>query len=107
MTALARWCYRHRLVVLLLWVGALLGVGFSASSAGTNYANVFSLPDTDSKTAYDLMMKAFGGHGAYVEDPKDLRGALDEAMNFKGPALVNVKLSLGSQRKAQEFRWHS
>ena len=56
---------------------------------------------------YDLMMQAFGGHGSYVEDPKDLRGALDEAMNFKGPALVNVKLSLGSQRKAQEFRWHS
>ena len=56
---------------------------------------------------YDLMMEAFGGKGFYVEDPKDLRGALDEAMNFKGPALVNVKLSLGSQRKAQEFRWHS
>jgi 2-hydroxyacyl-CoA lyase 1 len=52
-------------------------------------------------------MQAFGGHGSYVEDPKDLRGALDEAMNFKGPALVNVKLSQGSQRKAQEFRWHS
>jgi 2-hydroxyacyl-CoA lyase 1 len=56
---------------------------------------------------YDLMMEAFGGKGFYVEDPKDLRGALDEAMNFRGPALVNVKLSLGSQRKAQEFRWHS
>ncbi len=56
---------------------------------------------------YDLMMEAFGGKGFYVEDPKDLRGALDEAMNFHGPALVNVKLSLGSQRKAQEFRWHS
>ncbi|HTW72081.1 MAG TPA: thiamine pyrophosphate-binding protein [Acetobacteraceae bacterium] len=56
---------------------------------------------------YDLMMEAFGGRGFYVEDPKDLRGALDEAMNFRGPALVNVKLSLGSQRKAQEFRWHS
>lgn len=59
MTALARWCYRHRLVVLLLWVGALLGLGLTASSAGTNYANVFSLPDTDSKRAYDLMAKAF------------------------------------------------
>src|SRR5437764_10587948 len=58
-TALARWCYRHRLVVLLLWVGALFGLGFSASTAGTNYANVFSLPDTDSKSAYDLMEKAF------------------------------------------------
>ena len=56
---------------------------------------------------YDLMMQAFGGHGSYVEDPKDLRGALDEAMNFPGPALVNVKLSQGSARKAQEFRWHS
>jgi RND superfamily putative drug exporter len=57
--ALARWCYQHRLVVLLLWVGALFGLGFSASTAGTNYANVFSLPDTDSKSAYDLMEKAF------------------------------------------------
>ncbi len=46
------------------------------------------------------MMQAFGGYGSYVEDPKDLRGALDEAMNFPGPALVNVKLSQGSQRKA-------
>ncbi|MFD7279014.1 MMPL family transporter [Streptomyces sp. NPDC059862] len=56
---MARWCYRHRLVVLLLWVGALFGLGFSASSAGTNYAEVFSLPNTDSKSAYDLMQKAF------------------------------------------------
>jgi 2-hydroxyacyl-CoA lyase 1 len=56
---------------------------------------------------YDKMMQAFGGYGAYVEDIKDFRGALDELMNFPGPGLVNVKLSQGSQRKAQEFRWHS
>ncbi|MBC2901409.1 MMPL family transporter [Streptomyces cupreus] len=56
---MARWCYRHRLVVLLLWVGALFGLGFGGSAAGTDYANVFSLPDTDSKHAYDLMEKAF------------------------------------------------
>ncbi|WP_324789249.1 MMPL family transporter [Streptomyces sp. H51] len=56
---MARWCYRHRLVVLLLWVGTLFGLGFSASTAGTDYANVFSLPDTDSKSAFDLMQKAF------------------------------------------------
>lgn len=59
MAALARWCYRHRLVVLLLWVGALFGVSFAGSAAGTDYANVFSLPNTDSKKAYDLMEKAF------------------------------------------------
>jgi putative drug exporter of the RND superfamily len=57
--AWARWCYRHRLVVLLIWVGTLFGLGYSASAVGTDYANVFSLPDTDSKSAYDLMAKAF------------------------------------------------
>jgi 2-hydroxyacyl-CoA lyase 1 len=51
-------------------------------------------------------MEAFAGKGFYVEYPKDLRGAHDEAMNFRGPALVNVKLSKASQRKAQEFHWH-
>ncbi|WP_406210159.1 MMPL family transporter [Streptomyces sp. NBC_01017] len=56
---MARWCYRHRLVVLLLWLGALFGLGAASSAAGTNYANVFSLPNTDSTTAYDLMEKAF------------------------------------------------
>ncbi len=56
---------------------------------------------------YDKMMQAFGGFGAYVEDPKDVRGALDELMDFPGPGLVNIKLSQGSQRKQQAFRWHS
>jgi Thiamine pyrophosphate enzyme, C-terminal TPP binding domain len=52
-------------------------------------------------------MKAFGGKGFYVEEPRDLKGALEEAMNFKGPALVNCLLSQGSAGKPQQFRWHS
>ncbi|MFF3453081.1 MMPL family transporter [Streptomyces sp. NPDC002730] len=56
---MARWCYRHRLVVLVLWVGALFGLGAAGSAAGTNYSNSFSLPNTDSTHAYDLMVKAF------------------------------------------------
>ncbi|MEU2431098.1 MMPL family transporter [Streptomyces sp. NPDC007861] len=59
MAGWARWCYRHRLVVLVLWVGALFGLGAASSAVGTNYANVFSLPDTDSSEAYDLMTRAF------------------------------------------------
>ncbi|MCX4512783.1 MMPL family transporter [Streptomyces sp. NBC_01619] len=59
MAAWARWCYRHRVVVLVLWVAALFGLGAASSTAGTNYANVFSLPDTDSSEAYDLMAQAF------------------------------------------------
>jgi 2-hydroxyacyl-CoA lyase len=56
---------------------------------------------------YDRVMEAFGGKGFYVEDPKRLRAALDEAMNFRGPVLVNVMISQDSARKAQQFRWHS
>ena len=56
---------------------------------------------------YDRMMEAFGGKGFFVADPKDLRGTLDASMNHRGPALVNVRISQGSARKPQEFRWHS
>jgi 2-hydroxyacyl-CoA lyase 1 len=40
-----------------------------------------------------------------VEHPKDLRSALDQAMAFDGPALVNVQISPQAQRKPQEFGW--
>jgi 2-hydroxyacyl-CoA lyase 1 len=53
------------------------------------------------------VMEAFGDKGLFVEDPKHLKGALAEAMNHRGPALVNIVLSQGSARKPQQFRWHS
>ncbi|NUK59560.1 MMPL family transporter [Streptomyces lunaelactis] len=37
----------------------MFGLGAAGSAAGTNYSNSFSLPDTDSTQAYDLMVKAF------------------------------------------------
>jgi thiamine pyrophosphate-dependent acetolactate synthase large subunit-like protein len=49
------------------------------------------------------MMEAFGGEGFYVENPKDICGVLDKAMNFRGPALVNALISQGSTRKPQHF----
>ena len=54
---------------------------------------------------YDKMMEAFGGKGFYVDDPKDLRAALDAAMAHDGPALVNVKLQPEAGRKPQQFGW--
>ena len=54
---------------------------------------------------YDLMMEAFGGKGFYIEDPNELPGALDSAMAFDGPTLVNVKLHPQAGRKPQQFGW--
>src|SRR5437879_111367 len=56
---------------------------------------------------YDKMMEAFGGKGWFIENPKDLKSALEAAMAFRGPALVNVMISQESARKPQQFRWHS
>jgi 2-hydroxyacyl-CoA lyase 1 len=55
----------------------------------------------------DKMMDPFGDNGFMVEDPKDLRGALDEAMNYRAFALVDVRISQGFAREPQELRWHN
>ncbi len=54
---------------------------------------------------YDRMMEAFGGFGAYVEDPADLASTLEAATAFDGPALVNVRLHPQAGRKPQQFGW--
>ena len=54
---------------------------------------------------YDRMMEAFGGFGAFVEDPADLPATLDAATAFDGPALVNVRLHPQAGRKPQQFGW--
>ena len=56
---------------------------------------------------YDKIMEDFGGKGFFVDDPKDIPAALDQAMAFPGPALVNILISQSSSRKPQQFAWHS
>jgi 2-hydroxyacyl-CoA lyase 1 len=58
-------------------------------------------------SGYEKLMEAFGGRGWYIEDPKDLRKALDELMAHPGPGLVNVKLAPTAGRKPQQFGWHT
>jgi hypothetical protein len=58
-------------------------------------------------TCCDQMIDAFGGKGFFVGLPKDLKGTLADAMNFRARALVNVLISQGSARKPQQFGWHS
>jgi acetolactate synthase-1/2/3 large subunit len=41
-------------------------------------------------TRYDKVVEALGGHGELVEEPQDLRPALERAAASGKPALVNV-----------------
>ncbi len=43
-------------------------------------------------TRYDKMVEALGGHGEYVEDPAQIRPALERAFNSGRPACVNLKI---------------
>ncbi|MDI3423223.1 MMPL family transporter [Streptomyces luteolus] len=59
MAALARWCIKHRLVAVLLWLLALLGVGAAATLAGTAYSNNYDVPGTESGRATELLESGF------------------------------------------------
>ena len=39
---------------------------------------------------YDLVAKAAGWYGERVEDPEEIRPALERAAKYKGPALLDV-----------------
>ncbi|WP_155058224.1 MMPL family transporter [Streptomyces blattellae] len=84
MSALARWCYSHRLLVVLLWVALLAGVGLASTAAGSKASDSFSLPGTESSKALELLeetMPAQSGATATVvweSEDGDVRDAAVE-----------------------------
>jgi len=50
-------------------------------------------------TRYDRVVEALGGHGEYVEEPRQIRPALERALGAGKPALVNVRLGVSEFRK--------
>jgi RND superfamily putative drug exporter len=57
MSAIARWCYHHRFVVIATWVVVLVGLGVLSQAVKSDYNNSFSLPGTGSTTAQQLLAK--------------------------------------------------
>ncbi|MEV7069686.1 MMPL family transporter [Streptomyces sp. NPDC093990] len=58
MSPLARWCHRHRLAVVLVWVGLLLALGAGVGAAGSAFGNSPTSQDTDSAKATALLRQA-------------------------------------------------
>jgi RND superfamily putative drug exporter len=58
MSAIARWCFRHRFAVIAAWVLVLVGLAGLAQAVKSDYNNSFSLPGTGSTTAQQLLAKA-------------------------------------------------
>jgi RND superfamily putative drug exporter len=58
MSAIARWCFRHRFAVIAAWVFVLVGLGTLSQTVKSDFNNSFSLPGTGSTTAQQLLSKA-------------------------------------------------
>ncbi|WP_328378762.1 MMPL family transporter [Streptomyces sp. NBC_00440] len=63
MAAIARWCIRHRLLTVLLWLLALGGTAAAAGFAGSAYSNDYEVPGTESGRATALLDQGFHGQG--------------------------------------------
>src|SRR6516165_2734386 len=58
MSAVARWCFRHRFVVIAAWVVVLAALGALGQGVKSNYDNSFTLPGTGSAMAQQLLARA-------------------------------------------------
>ncbi|MFI9751653.1 MMPL family transporter [Streptomyces collinus] len=103
MSPLARWCHRHRLAVVLVWVGLLLALGAGVGAAGNAFGNSPTSQDTDSARATALLQQASDSaagksgrivwqvNGAKVTAPaaeQAMTGALEDVADAPGVASV-------------------
>ncbi len=58
MRTIARWCFRHRWIVLAGWLVALVGLSAIHGAAGSDYKDEFKLSGTDSFDALNLLQKS-------------------------------------------------
>ncbi|MFJ9100613.1 MMPL family transporter [Streptomyces sp. NPDC102405] len=104
MSALARWCHRHRLAVVLAWVGLLLALGAGVGAAGNAFGDSPTSQDTDSAKATALLQQASnsaagksgrvvwqlkGGTVSETAVRKAMTGALEHIADAPGVAAVS------------------
>jgi RND superfamily putative drug exporter len=53
----ARWCFRHRWLVVAAWLVVAVGVNAAHAALGSNYAQNFTLPHTQSEEAIALLQR--------------------------------------------------
>src|SRR4051812_20431779 len=81
MKALARWCFRHKFVVVAVWVASLVLLGGLSASVGSGYTDSFSLPGTESTTALNLLTDNFN------TESTDTNQVVFAARNVNDPAV--------------------
>ncbi|MGW1556724.1 MMPL family transporter [Streptomyces sp. NPDC002144] len=104
MAALARWCVRHRLVAVVVWLLAFGGVTAAAAVTGSAYSNDYEAPGTESGAATKLLQRGFPGLGGdsdtvvwhvtsgsvrAADVEQTMTGTLDKIADLSGVASVS------------------
>ncbi len=58
MKRLAMWCVNHRWTVVIVWIAVLIGSIAVSNAVGSNFSDSFTLPNTPSASAYNLIKSA-------------------------------------------------
>ncbi|MBA0051738.1 MMPL family transporter [Streptomyces sp. AJS327] len=114
MTALAHWCLRRRVLVVLLWLAVLAGTATASALAGSAYSADYDVPGTESGQAARQLTDAFperGGSTATVvfhaegdggvrsaEARERVSGALDAVAELPGVEGVENPYGAGEAR---------
>ena len=57
---LARWCFRHRRIVVVSWVAAIVLAGVAVGAAGTDFRGDPEAPDTESRDGFEVLDEHLG-----------------------------------------------
>ncbi len=101
---LARWCYRRRRLVLVLWIAGFAVMNILSGTIGNRYDNTFSGGSSDSATALSLLQTRFpqtaGDTATIVFEAKNgvndpavrarMDGLFAQVMSGKVPHVVSV-----------------
>lgn len=92
MNTLAHFCFRHRKAVALSWVTALILIVILGNNIGSAYSSSFTLPNTESKIALDLIAKNFPTNkGATVQLVFASRDGTPLTQDKVAPAIAKMK----------------
>ena len=67
MDKIARWCFKNKYIVIGLWIIALVAISVATKQFGTKYADSFSLPNSGSTKALNLLSKVSTSQSGEVD----------------------------------------
>ena len=98
LAGLARWCYRRRRLVVLLWIVGFVVLNALGGVIGSAFSDNFSGSHSDSIAAFDLLKERFPARAGDTADivftsPKgvndgEVRGAMERLFAEVGPGKV-------------------